>query len=504
MGTLNVGIEYRNACELFPNGRWRMTRTTAVETSEGLRMPYNLNHTQLRHFAQQLRERTGRHIKHSEILKQVSITKGEPYDALMHRLKHNPTVTVDLDERDCFNLAQLLSTISGRMIEYNQVEINASDAMWLFMKDPDVQARAEHNFCTEIDTYRSTPTIFTFFCTDGFVRVSQKPEDECGFSLTSLTSVELALQAIAELDDEDGREGERKKYSFEPFTLRARIIDKEHGDGVFTGLNSVDRLYKWLSSRYSDRLTIIPDGNVFHEPHNALTLTSGDRLVAEQTRGGIEVFIQHSPTIHPLTAKSVRPFSPSEATDTQEIATGRLEKAYEIAQRIQLLRPDLWLDELRTASDIISLLAEDSKLDGDLKGFGNQLYRLICGLITLSKLHKLLTSPSLSEVDNAVETRHLIEEMILSDLARRRIGNDDRRAALVKDYNGSVKTLMALNSISQGPSSEAAVTLGSWLDACHAIASSPLWTVFDDVVAMMEKNVMSNFGGYRPRGWRAV
>ncbi len=466
-------------------------------------MPYSLNHTQLRHFAQQLRERTGRHVKHSEILKQVATTKGEPYDALMHRLKNNPKMTVELDERDCFNLAQLLSSISGRMIEYNQVEINASDAMWLFMKDPDVEALAKHNFCGQIDIPRSTSTIFTFFATDGFIRVSQKPEDECGFSLNDLQSVQIVLEAIAELGDEDGSEGEREKYRFEPFTLRACIVDKEHGDGVFTGLSGVDQLYKWLSNRYSDRLAIIPDGNVFYETQNVL-LSLSKTLVAEPSQRPTERLTQHSPTIHPPTSKDARPFFPSEVTIPQEAAISRLEKAYEIVQGIRFLDPDRWLNELQKALAIISLLSKDTKLEGDLKSFGNQLYRVTCGLITLSKLHDILASPRLGEIENAAETRHLIEEMILSDRARRRIGKDDRRSTLVGDYNRSVKTLTTLNANDQGSDPEAAITLGRWLDACHAIASSPLWTSFDDVFAMMEKNVMNNFGGYRSRGWRGV
>ena len=465
-------------------------------------MLYSLNYTQLRHFAQQLRERTGRHVKHSEILKEVAATKGEAYDATMHRLKHNPSVTIEFDDFDCFNLAQRLSTISGKMIEYNQVEINASDAVWLFTKDANLEERAQSNICAEIDTFGTVPTCFSFFPSNGSIRVSQKPEDQYGFSLSDLSSVQLALQAITELDDDEGGGVQRKSFDFEPFTLRACIVAKEHGEGVFTGLRRVDQLYKWLSNRYSYRLAIIPDGNVFHTPNSIPTLNQ--TWTSDAADGFTKMHGQYTPTIHPLIAKSVRPFSSSEATNAHTPVIEKLENAYETVQSIQFDKPELWGIKLQAAFEFLSELARHGPLQDDLKDFANQLYRLTSGLITLSKLHNLLASSTLENVDNRNTTQQVIEEMILIDKAKRRVGNARRREDLVKDFNGSVKTLKSLNAHYKVANSKPAVTLASWLDACHAIATSPLWTVFDDVLALTNKNAMTPFGGYRPRGWRSA
>jgi hypothetical protein len=431
-----------------------MMRATAVATREGFRMTISLDYNQLRVFAQLLRERTGRDVKHSHILKQIAAAKAAPYDALMHRLKNSVSDRIQLEDAELEAIAAGLSLLASETISGSSLYHDATAAV-----SADTPAGGDR-------------VCVSFWSKDNGVRYwvyDENEFDDFGFDVANLDDAEK-LADYLEQSNVRRRMRSGDTPAVDPllksqFSLRLLNLPISENQFKRSGLDAIDRVLNALTEAFAPRGTrYIVDGCVFHGPNRA----------------------HRQPAIE----------SATEVAPSPQAMASTVRKLEAMALSLQSLPPVEWPGEM----DVDGFVDELRRIphEGPTWQYGCHLSEIYRALGVLVDFYQVAQVPLvLNTVDGVAALSEIIEVMVRKDLQNNRRGNEAERRRLAEALSGTVATAKKLEKLFTLRS-----TARNWEDAIYTLMKSSRWNVCDDVAAYVPRNPMTAHNGYRPTEWK--
>ncbi|TLX15918.1 hypothetical protein [Rhizobium sp. MHM7A] len=453
-------------------------------------MSVSMNHDQVRVFAQLLRELTGRDVKHSQILKQIAAAKSVAYDALMHRLKNRETERVELTKAELQSIATLLSAVSKRTIELAQVE-NAAALSVDDTSKPDIYsiwATFKRNAQGKIALFPFTPK-----------KPGDLPTEDFGFGDANLVDAFRLAPIIANFDD-----GSRKEADVEissAFTLKLLVVPAEGNKFKSSGLQAVDNLLNALTVSFAPKGTrYIADGCVFRPA----TLKRVPTVTAEMTRAieQLQPLLKKMPLT--ITSGDQKPSSEQEDIQSNHNHSSSLTLLRHALNGMIFLQ-SIPVHEWRKEINSIEIEARDLTFQGHsgpLNDYKHLIQSLFDALKVIVGIYELAAMPV--EDDRWKDVKGLlplIENIILKDKQRERVGNSVHREQLARDINESIGRLRTMSQIFNETGEEQSDRTSAWISAVWELMRNPLWTVIDDIAIYVRKNPMTAYNGYRLSSW---
>jgi hypothetical protein len=448
-----------------------------------------MSHDQVRVFAQLLRELTGRDVKHSQILKQVAAAKRVSYDALMHRLKNSEIERVELTGSELQSIATSLTAISDRSIEFNQVKNAATLAVENSSLRPDIftaWATFKRTALDKIAVFRFTPDNPT-----------DLPPEDFGFCDANLVDASLIAPIIASFNHDTAR-GTAPEIS-SAFTLKLLVVPINDNKFKSSGFQAVDKLLNALTGSFApEGARYIVDGCVFRPASFKRVPT----VTGELTRA-IE---QLQPLIKKMPITLTSGYQAPNLSATQSL--------HNHSSPFTLLRytlngmiflQSIPAGEWRKEIDSIEFGARDLTFQGHsgpLNDYKHLIQSLFAALKTIVGIYELAAMTVEDDRWKDVKgLQPLIENIILKDKQRERVGNQARQEQLARDINASIGMLHTMSHILNEKGEEQSNRADAWISAVWELMRNPLWTVIDDIAAHIPKNPMTAYNGYRLSSW---
>lgn len=455
-------------------------------------MSASMNYDQVRVFAQLLREFTGRDVKHSQILRQIASAKHAAYDALMHRLKSRESERLELTEAELQSIATLLSAVSKRTIEPVQI----ANAATLSVGNAPAKSDIYTTWATFKGNAQGRVSLF-LFTPD---KQASLPDEDFGFEDVNLVDASLLAPTITNFRGGVSQESDIRMSH--PFTLKLLVVPEKDNRFKNSGFQAVNDILHALTAVFAPEGTrYMVDGCVFRP--------SAFKRVPAMTAQLTHALERLRPLFKDSTfniTSGYRKSSPQQraihSRHNHSSPFNLLRHTLNRMVSLQSIPPHEWRKEINSIEVAAHNLTFQGH-SGPLSDYKRLIQSLFSALKTIIEIHELASVTFESgRWKDAEGLMTLIENIILKDKQRERVGNAALQKQLAKDVNASIGQLQTMGRVLNGEGNDQTNNrTNAWVSAVWELMRNPLWTMMDDIGVHVGKNPMTAYNGYRLSAW---